>query len=247
MWRSPGRQVTRRAHRLRRRTDRPANLRDAPRVAAPRAYRALPSWALAGGRRPGVVDARLYDDVVWILRRYRLRVSAAREAGHRTHGDGTALDLLPAEGSTQATWDASAGALAHDLGWTPACAGSGTRPACHLAPAIQFVGYDGYPPRLAAHLHGLLPRPPPPLLGLAVLRHQRALTALPLGHGVRRPAGRRPDRRAARTVEPPGSPTPPPLRVRRVARCASLAPHWQVQVRARLLGLWCSAVRVARR
>ena len=36
-------------------------------------------------------------------------------------------------------------ALAHDLGWTPACARSGTRPACQLAPAIQFIGYDGYP------------------------------------------------------------------------------------------------------
>src|SRR4051812_31962579 len=57
----------------------PANLRDAHRVTAPRAYRALPSWALAGDRRPCVVDARVYDDVVWILRRYQLRVSAARE------------------------------------------------------------------------------------------------------------------------------------------------------------------------
>ena len=58
--------------------------------------------------------------------------------------------------------DASAGRLAHDLGWTPACARSGTRPACRLMPAIQFIGYDGYPshgsPRTCsggcpAHLH----------------------------------------------------------------------------------------------
>ena len=113
-------------------------------------------------QRAGHVDARLYDDAVWILRRYRLRVSAAREGGHRTHGDGTALDLVPADGNAQAIWDRSAGALAHDLGWTPACARSGTRPACRLSPAIQFVGYDGYPnhgsPRTCtggcpAHLH----------------------------------------------------------------------------------------------
>jgi hypothetical protein len=99
---------------------------------------------------------------VWIVRRYRLRVTAAREAGHRTHGDGTALDLVPADGTAQAVWDASAGRLARDLGWTPACAHSGSRPACPLAPAIQFVGYDGYPrhgsPRTCgrdcgAHLH----------------------------------------------------------------------------------------------
>ena len=122
----------------------PANLRAAQRVAAPRAFRTLPPWALAGGG-PGAIDARLYDNAVWILQRYHLRVSAARQAGHHTHGDGTALDLIPAAGHTQAIWDSSAGALAHDLGWTPACARSGTRPACRLAPAIQFIGYDGYP------------------------------------------------------------------------------------------------------
>jgi hypothetical protein len=53
-------------------------------------------------------------------------------------------------------------ALARDLGWTGACARSGTRPACPLVPAIQFVGYAGYPghgsPRTCsgscpAHLH----------------------------------------------------------------------------------------------
>ncbi len=122
----------------------------------------LPSWALASGTAPTAVDARIYDDVVWILRRYHLRVSAAREAGHQTHGDGTAVDLIPADGITQAVWDASAGRATRDLGWTPTCARSGTRPACRLAPAIQFVGYDGYPnhgsPRTCtgdcpAHLH----------------------------------------------------------------------------------------------
>ena len=114
------------------------------------------------GRAPELVDARLYDDVVWILRRYHLRVTAAREAGHHTHGDGTAVDLVPADGGTQATWDASAGRLAADLGWTSACGRSGSRPACPLVPAIQFVGYDGYPshgsPRTCrggcpAHIH----------------------------------------------------------------------------------------------
>jgi len=140
----------------------PANLREAERAFAPRAVRALPPWALAGPSRSGAIDARLYDNAVWILRRYRLRVTAAREDGHNTHGDGTALDLVPADGNRQAAWDRSAGRLAHDLGWTPACARSGTRPSCRLAPAIQFIGYDGYPghgsPRTCsggcpAHLH----------------------------------------------------------------------------------------------
>ena len=123
---------------------------------------ALTSRPIAPGRAPQAVDARIHDDVVWVLRRYRLRVTAAREAGHRTHGDGTAVDLIPADGATQAVWDATAGRLARDLGWTPACGRSGSRPACPLAPAIQFVGYDGYPshgsPRTCgtgcpAHIH----------------------------------------------------------------------------------------------
>ncbi|WP_028060532.1 hypothetical protein [Candidatus Solirubrobacter pratensis] len=68
----------------------------------------------------------------------------------------------PADGTTQADWDASAGALARALGWSPECGASGSRPACSLAPAIQFIGYDGYPghgsPRTCgtgcpAHIH----------------------------------------------------------------------------------------------
>ena len=140
----------------------PANLRAAERLSSPRALRTLPLWGFSGAPAPQAVDARIYDNVVWILRRYHLRVTAAREAGHQTHGDGTAVDLVPADGTTQGSWDASAGRLAHDLGWTPACARSGTRPACPLAAAIQFIGYDGYPGhgsprsctgRCAAHIH----------------------------------------------------------------------------------------------
>ena len=99
---------------------------------------------------------------LWVLQRYGLRVSAARETGHHTHGDGTAVDLVPASGATQTDWDASAGRLASELGWTPPCGSSGVRPACALKPAIQFIGYDGYPshgsPRTCtgdcpAHIH----------------------------------------------------------------------------------------------
>ena len=140
----------------------PANLQHAERLAAPRAFRALPAWSMAGGGAPQLVDARIHGNVVWLMRRYHLRVTAARESGHETHGDGTAVDLIPADGTTQPVWDASAGRLAGDLGWTPGCARSGTPPACRLVPAIRFIGYDGYPshgsPRTCtgtcpAHLH----------------------------------------------------------------------------------------------
>ena len=140
----------------------PAKLPHVERLTAPRAFRALPAWAMAAGRAPQLVDARIHGNLVWLLRRYHLQVTAARESGHQTHGDGTAVDLVPADGTTQPVWDASAGHLAQDLGWTPACARSGTPPACSLVPAIQFIGYDGYPshgsPRTCtgtcpAHLH----------------------------------------------------------------------------------------------
>ena len=107
-------------------------------------------------------------------------------AGHQTHGDGTAVDLIPADGTTQPVWDASAGRLAHDLGWTPGCARSGTRPACPLVPAIQFIGYDGYPshgsPRTCtgtcpAHLHVSW--------ASALLRLKHALATLRVGQRLR--------------------------------------------------------------
>jgi hypothetical protein len=140
----------------------PANLREAVRMNSPRAYAMLPAWAMAAGRPAQPIDARLLDNALWMLRTYRLRVTAAREGGHNTHGDGTALDLVPAEPVDQAAWDRSAGALARDLGWTPACARSGTRPVCPLVAAMQFIGYEGYPGHgspgtcagsCAAHLH----------------------------------------------------------------------------------------------
>src|SRR3954462_10126772 len=139
-----------------------ADLSSAVRLTSPVAYRALPASAMAGGRTAEPVDARIYDDVVWILRRYGLRVSAAREAGHHTHGDGTAVDLVPAAGNAQSHWAASAGRLAHNLGWIEESGGSGAGPLCPLKPAIEFIGYDGYPshgsPRTCsggcpAHIH----------------------------------------------------------------------------------------------
>ena len=142
--------------------DGPADLNSAVRLTFPAAYRALPAWAMAAGRPPQPVDARIYNDVLWLLRRYNVRVTAARETGHNTHGDGTALDLVPTAGTTQRDWDDTVGALARDLGWTMSCGSSGARPACPLKPAIQWVGYDGYPshgsPRTCgggcpAHIH----------------------------------------------------------------------------------------------
>jgi hypothetical protein len=108
----------------------------------PRAFKAIPASLWAGGESPEAVDSRIWPDVIWVLRTFHLRVTAARETGHNTHGDGTAVDLVPDEGKS---WDETARAAAETLGWRESCGASGTAPVCPLMPAIQFVGYNGYP------------------------------------------------------------------------------------------------------
>lgn len=134
-----------------------AMLDRAVRLFLPRAFKPLPAWLWVGGGAPEEVDARIWPDAVWLLEGFDLRVTAAREAGHKTHGDGTAMDMVPAPGRN---WDETALRAALALGWTPSCGASGTAPVCPLAPAIQFVAYNGYPghgdPAHAgsgAHLH----------------------------------------------------------------------------------------------
>jgi hypothetical protein len=139
----------------------PAYLRYARRRTEPRAYSALPAWAMAAGRAPGLIDARLLDDTLWRLHRYALRVTAAREAGHNTHGDGTALDLVPAHPSTDrpgtprpALWPAiSAG---HARAPPPACARCARSSRRSSSSATRAPGHGS--PRAcsgacAAHLH----------------------------------------------------------------------------------------------
>lgn len=123
-----------------------SDLNTAVRLGSPRAFKTVPARLSEPGYDSMQVDARLYDDVVWVLQTYGLRLTAAREAGHATHGDGTAVDMVPAgDLASQSTWDESAGRLAADLGWRRFCEASGTAPICPLVPAIQFIGYDGYP------------------------------------------------------------------------------------------------------
>ena len=123
----------------------------------PLAFKPIPAELWVGGGAPQAVDERIWGNVVWVLERFSLRVTAARESGHETHGDGTAIDLVPAAGKG---WDATALAAAEALGWRSACGASGTAPVCPLVPAIQFIGYNGFPshgdPAHAgtnAHLH----------------------------------------------------------------------------------------------
>lgn len=151
-----------------------AQLQRVETLSAPREFRAIPSSFWVGGGPAESVDSRIWPDVIWVLRSFNLQVTAAREEGHNTHGDGTAVDLVPTEGKG---WDETARAAAETLGWRESCGYSGTAPVCPLVPAIQFLGYNGYPghgdPDHAgenAHLHiswqsssfGSGPLSPPP-------------------------------------------------------------------------------------
>jgi hypothetical protein len=126
-------------------TNAPAQFDQVVTLHAPQRFAMLPAWAMDGGRPPEPVDARILPDVEWILVTYRLRVTAGRETGHLSHGDGTAVDMVPANGDGQQAWDNSALRLAQDVGWVPSCAGDGAAPACPLKPWVRFVGYNGYP------------------------------------------------------------------------------------------------------
>jgi hypothetical protein len=118
-----------------------AMLQHAQRLFQPREFKALPKRLMVAGTEPQEVDARIWADAVWFLEHYDLRVLSARETGHETHGDGTAMDIEPGPGRG---WDATKRA-AEDLGWSEPCGESGVRPVCKLVPAIHFVGYNGYP------------------------------------------------------------------------------------------------------
>lgn len=81
-----------------------AMLHHAERLFRPRTFKTLPSRLWVGGGALEQVDARLWPDAVWLLETYDLRVTAAREGGHQTHGDGTAMDMR----STPTLWQRSA-------------------------------------------------------------------------------------------------------------------------------------------
>jgi hypothetical protein len=91
------------------------------------------------------VETRIYADAVWLLGRYHLWITAGAESGHNTHGDGTAVDAVPAGSQALPAWLRTAERAARDLGWTPGCAASGVAGVCDLAPAIEAVFYNGYP------------------------------------------------------------------------------------------------------
>jgi hypothetical protein len=137
-------------------------------------YRGASTAAHAGTRRipfsgrwlalvPGTnvrCDARIVDDVLYLMRRFTLTVTACfAAAGHALGGEhplGLAVDVVPSDGDWRHTL-----AAARFFGWSSACASVGC--AGTVRPPMRVVLYNGYPghgdpahcapPTCAAHLH----------------------------------------------------------------------------------------------
>jgi hypothetical protein len=123
----------------------PAELDKAIRIYEPARDQLVPSKYVAAGYAPIKIDARIWPDVRWALETYDLVLTAGKETGHASHGDGSAIDAVPAQNVGSLTeWRDTAERFARDLGWTSECAASGARPVCDLVPAIEFIGYNGY-------------------------------------------------------------------------------------------------------
>jgi hypothetical protein len=80
-----------------------ALLQHAETLSESRAFKPIPASLWEGGGAPESVDSRIWPDVMWVLQTFHLRVTAARETGHNTHGDGTAVDTVPQAGKAAGT------------------------------------------------------------------------------------------------------------------------------------------------
>ncbi len=138
----------------------PGKLGPTVRLFEPRRLVAVPSFAIAPGFGPMSCDARILPNVITLVRRYGIVLTACygihSEAGE--HPLGAAVDVSPADGDWSRTMR-----LARDLGWDESCAASGVAPAC-AKPPFRFIGYNGFPshgdpahcPRISGcppHLH----------------------------------------------------------------------------------------------
>lgn len=127
----------------------PANLRKTIRLHKPRSFKAVPGFCGYPGTK---VDARVWINVVWACRTYKIFLTAGAEGGHATHGDGTAIDAVPSPsklGGGHSAWVKSTERLARDLGWRPDCGSSGLSTeeggTCKLVGAIHAIFYNGFP------------------------------------------------------------------------------------------------------
>ena len=220
----------------------PANLRDAERVSSPRASaRCRPGRWPAPRRRARSTPASTTTPSGSCA---ATTCASAPPAKPATTPTATAppLDLVPADGNTQAVWDPSAGALAHDLGWTPGLrAPPAVAPPAISCPRSSSSATTATP--ATAH-RGPAPAAAPPICtspGSRRVTAPAASPALRMGHGVRRacrPTTRPPPVQDPRNRRRP--PTPAPRRSRRWPSPLGdelWPPHWQVQVRARSVWL----------
>lgn len=114
----------------------------ARRATSPRRLAPLPASVVAPGFGSMRCDARIVPDVVFLMRKFGVRVTACQSI-HSLAGEhplGAAVDVVP---GPSGGWPAVE-RLARALGWRRACAASGVAPACARTP-FRFIGHNGYP------------------------------------------------------------------------------------------------------
>lgn len=144
-----------------------ANMKKTEKVDKDGRFITMPSKYGCGGAG-FKIDSRIAADVAYIVTKYNMCVSAGLEDGHKSHGAGLAVDLVPKNGSADSDWKDSTEKAARDIGWwgdsindskgsKPSCAeyGAGDYGQCMYAVHpdkfpkwMRWMGYNG------AYCHG---------------------------------------------------------------------------------------------
>lgn len=144
-----------------------AKLKDTVKVDTPGKFIDMPGKYGCSGTSHKI-DSRIAAGVAYFVDEYNMCITAGLEDGHKSHGAGLAIDVVPKNGDSKAAWKDSTEAAARAIGWygdsaddpkstKKSCAnyGSGDYGTCmnQVFPDIfpkwmRWMGYNG------AHCHG---------------------------------------------------------------------------------------------
>jgi hypothetical protein len=136
-----------------------ADINKVVRHTEPRKMELLPAWATAKGYTSPAIfggrakaDARIIPAILWLLKRYDMRVHDCLASGHNTHGTGDSCDIVPASdplprpGSGAAKWK-NVERMAKDFGWVDPGAGARRGYACNsgypFKGGLYIICYNG--------------------------------------------------------------------------------------------------------
>lgn len=93
-----------------------AELKNTIKVDKPGKFIDLPSKYGCGGSKHKI-DSRIAAGVAYLVTKYNMCITAGLEDGHKSHGAGLAIDVVPKKGSSKSDWKESTEAAARAIGW----------------------------------------------------------------------------------------------------------------------------------